>query len=99
MGLDIGLSLEEFSVRQHIEFIQCTFARADNWVLWQEKIIVDKPVSIYGQLSNLDLKAVMLGDYLPGPFKFPFLLILHVMRWIGSFFPRPVTLSQQDLES
>lgn len=100
-GQDIGLSLEDLSVRQHIEFIQCTFARADNWVLWQEKIIVDKPLSNLWAIIQLGFKGCfMLGEYLPGPFKLPFLLILHVLRWIGSFFPRPVTLSHmQDRES
>lgn len=93
-GRDVGLSLTQLSVRQHIDFIQCTFARADNWVLWQEKITEDKPLSNLWAIARLGFKGCfMLGEYLPGPFKLPFLGLLLLVRWLGSFLPRPVTLS------
>jgi cellulose synthase (UDP-forming) len=30
--------------QQHIDFVQCTFARADTWALWQDSFPEDKPM-------------------------------------------------------
>ena len=37
-GCKLGLELEPMAQAQHVEFIQCTFARADTWSLWQQRL-------------------------------------------------------------
>ncbi|STF64741.1 cellulose synthase catalytic subunit [Escherichia coli] len=33
MGNEVGLKLMPLTTQQHIDFVQCTFARADTWAL------------------------------------------------------------------
>ncbi|SUH34222.1 Cellulose biosynthesis protein catalytic subunit A [Salmonella enterica subsp. enterica] len=35
-GNEVGLQLDALTTKQHIDFVQCTFARADTWALWQD---------------------------------------------------------------
>ena len=35
-GSEVGLQLLPLTNQQHIDFVQCTFARADTWALWQD---------------------------------------------------------------
>ncbi|VDR24002.1 Cellulose synthase catalytic subunit [UDP-forming] [Raoultella terrigena] len=41
---EVGLQLLPLSNKQHIDFVQCTFARADTWALWQDSFPEDKPM-------------------------------------------------------
>lgn len=43
-GSEVGLQLLPLSNQQHIDFVQCTFARADTWALWQDSFPEDKPM-------------------------------------------------------
>ncbi len=36
MGNEVGLKLMPLTTQQQIHFVQCTFARADTWALWQD---------------------------------------------------------------
>ncbi len=38
------LQLLPLTNQQHIDFVQCTFARADTWALWQDSFPEDKPM-------------------------------------------------------
>ncbi|EPM5662336.1 UDP-forming cellulose synthase catalytic subunit [Vibrio alginolyticus] len=40
-----GLQLNELSHQQRIQYVQCTFARADTWAKWQQGYQSDKPLS------------------------------------------------------
>ncbi len=40
----MGLQLLPLTNQQHIDFVQCTFARADTWALWQDSFPEDKPM-------------------------------------------------------
>ncbi len=44
MGNEVGLKLMPLTTQQHIDFVQCTFARADTWALWQDSYPEDKPL-------------------------------------------------------
>ncbi len=44
MGNEVGLKLMPLYTQQHIDFVQCTFARADTWALWQDSYPEDKPL-------------------------------------------------------
>ncbi|WP_037028432.1 UDP-forming cellulose synthase catalytic subunit [Psychromonas aquimarina] len=41
----LGLQLAELTTAQHIAYVQCTFARADTWVRWQQNYHTDKPLA------------------------------------------------------
>ncbi|WP_120512539.1 UDP-forming cellulose synthase catalytic subunit [Photobacterium salinisoli] len=41
----LGLQLTELSTQQQIQYVQCTFARADIWAKWQQSYQSDKPMS------------------------------------------------------
>lgn len=43
-GERIGLKFETMTVQQSIDFVQCTFARADTWVIWGDGRKLDKPM-------------------------------------------------------
>ncbi|MGP8306561.1 UDP-forming cellulose synthase catalytic subunit [Vibrio sp. YIC-376] len=40
-----GLQLHQLSNSQQIQYVQCTFARADTWAKWQQSYQSDKPLS------------------------------------------------------
>ena len=40
----IGLQLMDLDVQQQIDYVQCTFARADTWAQWQSDYNVDRPL-------------------------------------------------------
>lgn len=86
-----GLKLHGASVQQHIDFIQCTFARADTWALWQNNF---PTVNIWESLT--DTMKMSWHTYLKLAKKTPhllgslLLLLGGLMKWLGSFFPRPI---------
>ncbi|MCE7565446.1 UDP-forming cellulose synthase catalytic subunit [Aliivibrio fischeri] len=44
-GKALGLQLEPLTKQQNIDYVQCTFARADIWSKWQKSYRSDKPLS------------------------------------------------------
>jgi cellulose synthase (UDP-forming) len=44
-GSHLGLQFAPMNTRQSIDFVQCTFARADSWVVWGDKRKSDKPLA------------------------------------------------------
>ncbi|MDO6708364.1 UDP-forming cellulose synthase catalytic subunit [Photobacterium sp. 1_MG-2023] len=42
---ELGLRLDPLSTQQRIDYVQCTFARADTWAKWQQSYQSDKPLS------------------------------------------------------
>lgn len=48
----LGLQLLELGTQQQIDYVQCTFARADIWAQWQSDFKRDKPLlSMYRVLQ------------------------------------------------
>lgn len=43
-GMRLGFKFDEMTLQQSIDFVQCTFARADSWVVWADKRKDDKPL-------------------------------------------------------
>ena len=51
-GNIVGLKLMELNIQQQIDYVQCTFARADTWAQWQSDYKRDKPLlSMYRVLQ------------------------------------------------
>jgi cellulose synthase (UDP-forming) len=49
----VGLKFEPMSTQSAIDLIQCTFARADNWVVWGDKRKPDKPLTSLKEIMFL----------------------------------------------
>jgi cellulose synthase (UDP-forming) len=43
-GKRLGLRFPEMNLEQSINFVQCTFARADSWAVWSDKRERDTPL-------------------------------------------------------
>jgi cellulose synthase (UDP-forming) len=57
-GIRLGLRFEEMSVQQSVDFIQCTFARADSWVIWGDKRKLDKPLTGLAEVLSLGVRGL-----------------------------------------
>lgn len=89
-GCKLGLELEPMDKAQHIAFIQCTFARADTWSLWQQRLGKDRPLH-----SLLDIVQLGWGAYWRLARSSPIgpicILLEKLARWLLSFVPRRVS--------
>jgi cellulose synthase (UDP-forming) len=43
-GERMGVKFSDMNVKQSIDFVQCTFSRADTWVVWSDGRKLDKPM-------------------------------------------------------
>ncbi|PKH23734.1 UDP-forming cellulose synthase catalytic subunit [Enterobacterales bacterium CwR94] len=88
-GRRVGIRLHELTKAQHIEFIQCTFARADTWALWQDSFPEDKPVQSLMDIVVLGFKGyVRLAEYGPPQFRQLFAAFTRLVGWLASFLPQ-----------
>ncbi|WP_043597981.1 UDP-forming cellulose synthase catalytic subunit [Aeromonas diversa] len=90
MGRKLGLALAPMTREQHIAFIQCTFARADTWSLWQERLGRDRPLHSLIDITRLGWSAYW--RLLRGSVLAPFCIASEKLtRWLLSFLPRRVS--------
>ncbi|MBV4414476.1 UDP-forming cellulose synthase catalytic subunit [Enterobacteriaceae bacterium YMB-R22] len=89
MGAEVGLQLEQMDTRQHIDFIQCTFARADTWALWRDSYPEDKPLESLLDILKLGFSGYRhLAEFAPMSVKFIFRSLTLLIDWFVSFIPR-----------
>lgn len=85
-GLRAGIRLHELTTQQHVEFIQCTFARADTWALWQDSFPEDKPIQSLVDIVVLGFKGYLrLAAYGPPRLRKMFIGLTSLMVWVTSF--------------
>lgn len=95
-GRRAGIRLHQLSTEQHIEFIQCTFARADTWALWQDGFPEDKPVQSLADIMVLGFKGYLrLAEYGPPQLRQLFTLLTGLLSWLASLLPKSVSARQQ----
>ncbi len=89
-GRRLGLELDPMDKGQHIAFIQCTFARADTWSLWQKRLGSDRPLHSFFQIVQLGWGAYwrLLRSTPLAPFC---VLSEKLVFWLLSFVPRRVS--------
>ncbi|MFC0140306.1 UDP-forming cellulose synthase catalytic subunit [Erwinia mallotivora] len=93
-GRRVGIRLHQLTTAQQVDFIQCTFARADTWALWQESFPEDRPMQSLADILLLGFKGYLrLAEYGPRPLPVLFAMLSRLVRWLASFFPRAVSLS------
>lgn len=69
-GNRIGLQFEPMTNQQSIDFVQCTFARADSWVVWGDRRKPDKPLESFKQVFLMGLSGFkVLGSLLVGSWR------------------------------
>lgn len=95
LGRYVGVRLDALDRQQHIDLVQCTFARADAWLAWQGRIQKDRPVESLQGVIKLGLHGyAQVARYLP----FPLNLILRwgagLASWMLSFVPRMPPVQQ-----
>lgn len=87
-GQYVGLQLQAMSKQQHIDFIQCTFARADTWALWQAQFKQDKPISSIWDIFKLGFKGYQILSEKSAPIvNIPFKGFIYSVNWLNSFVP------------
>lgn len=100
-GNKVGVRLVDLSTREHIDFIQCTFARADTWALWQDGFPEDRPIESLRDVLALGFRGyVRMADYAPPLVRGLLVGVTSLTAWVVSFIPRGVgrdpTLGQQE---
>ncbi|RLM26740.1 UDP-forming cellulose synthase catalytic subunit [Brenneria alni] len=90
-GNKIGLRMANLTTRQHIDFIQCTFARADTWALWQDSFPEDKPIESLRDVLALGFRGYLrMADYAPPIIRNIIIAFTTLIAWLTSLTPRYV---------
>ncbi|MCM0149979.1 UDP-forming cellulose synthase catalytic subunit [Photobacterium galatheae] len=85
----LGLQLDQLSTQQRIDYVQCTFARADTWSKWQQSYASDKPLSSMQAVLQVGLDGYRrLIRHGPKVLATVVQLVLSVIDVIGSLRPR-----------
>ncbi|KFC04497.1 cellulose synthase catalytic subunit [Trabulsiella guamensis ATCC 49490] len=88
-GSEVGLKLLPMTNQQHIDFVQCTFARADTWALWQDSFPEDKPLESLLDILKLGFRGYRhLAEFSPPSVKYIFRSLTSLVGWVVSFIPR-----------
>ncbi|MGK9175831.1 UDP-forming cellulose synthase catalytic subunit [Yokenella regensburgei] len=88
-GNEVGLQLMPLTTQQHVDFVQCTFARADTWALWQDSFPEDKPLESLLDILKLGFRGYRhLAEFAPASVKMIFRSLTVLVSWIVSFVPR-----------
>uniref|UniRef100_Q7WZC8 Cellulose synthase catalytic subunit [UDP-forming] n=1 Tax=Cronobacter sakazakii TaxID=28141 RepID=Q7WZC8_CROSK len=88
-GNEVGLQLMPLTKKQHIDFVQCTFARADTWALWQDSFPEDKPLESLLDILKLGFRGYRhLAEFAPSSVKLIFRSLTSLVSWVVSFIPR-----------
>ncbi|WP_330947028.1 UDP-forming cellulose synthase catalytic subunit [Thermomonas sp. LB-4] len=89
VGARLGLLLEFAGERQRVEFMQCTFARADAWLDWHAGY---RPMSLPRSLWRVMALGWQgyrrMGDFSPIDLDRPMHWSRRALRWLASFAPR-----------
>lgn len=89
LGESVGIYFENLSHQQQIDFVQCTFARADAWLTHNNDFSMDRPMQSLADVALLSLAGYQhLANYLPFPFSSIVKRCTQAVVWVLSFVPR-----------
>ena len=87
----IGLTLAEMSRDKQIEYVQCTFARADSWSSQENGNVEDKPLNSLKSVLAVGAKGyVHLFSHSPEIIKKKLKFVSKIPTFIGSYLPRSI---------
>lgn len=96
MGERLGLLLRFESEQQRVEFMQCTFARADAWLDWHAGYQpMSLPRSLWSVLALGWRGYRRMGDFAPIDLDRPAHWSRRALRWLASFAPQRISPSPQ----
>ncbi|WP_095055220.1 UDP-forming cellulose synthase catalytic subunit [Pseudomonas sp. Irchel s3b2] len=85
----VGISFTQLTEQQKIDFVQCTFARADAWLNWREDFAQDRPLHSFLDILKLGAKGYYrLYEYLPAWARVVIGPFLRLLALLGSYLPR-----------
>ncbi|MGF1792384.1 UDP-forming cellulose synthase catalytic subunit [Photobacterium profundum] len=85
----MGLQLEPLTTQQEVDYVQCTFARADTWTKWQQGYQSDKPLMSMKSVLKVGFNGYnSLLQHSPKPIALIVQSFLKVFDFVGSFRPR-----------
>ncbi|WP_312830579.1 UDP-forming cellulose synthase catalytic subunit [Pseudomonas rhodesiae] len=85
----VGISFNSLNAQQKIDFVQCTFARADAWLNWGDNFAPDRPLHSFVDILKLGGTGYYrLYEYLPAWVRRIAGPPLRLVRWLTSFLPR-----------
>ncbi|MGB3392549.1 MAG: UDP-forming cellulose synthase catalytic subunit, partial [Stenotrophomonas sp.] len=98
VGARLGLLLRFDNEQQRVDFVQCTFARADAWLDWHAGYRpMSLPRSLWSMLALGWRGFRRIGDFTPIDFERPAHWSRRAMRWLASFAPqRPLPYNPAD---
>lgn len=86
---NIGIHFYALSQQQQIDFVQCTFARADAWLTHNRDFTLDRPMQSFVDVLLLSLSGYQrLAQYLPFPLSWLMERLIQAVVWVLSFLPR-----------
>ncbi|ANU38551.1 UDP-forming cellulose synthase catalytic subunit [Vibrio scophthalmi] len=86
-----GLQLNALSHQQQIQYVQCTFARADTWAKWQQGYQSDKPLSSMHAVLHVGFNGYKrLLKHSPKLIRVCVTALIICIKFIWSFRPRYV---------
>lgn len=89
----IGLKLQEMSKEKQIEYVQCTFAKADSWSMSSAGYTQNKPLDSLKSVLLVGVKGYYrLFDLSPEIIKKQFKYLSRIGLFIESYLPRSVQL-------
>ena len=89
VGSSLGVRFEALSRQQHIDLVQCTFARADSWLVSQTAPTPDIPMKSLRDIVSTSFRGYrQMARHLP----FPLSIFLHAatfsLAWLVSLLPK-----------
>ncbi len=94
----VGLRLCDQTPSNMIHYVQCTFARADNWVRWQSNMSVDKPMSSMAAVMSISVQGYRrLLRSAPKPLPQLLNAIKALVAMLRSLRPQPITVRVEEL--
>lgn len=89
LGRNIGIQFDSLSQQDHIDLIQCTFARADSWLAWSDRFRLDRPLRSLRDVVVLGFSGYQrLAAHAPFPFNVMLRESTNALSWLMSFVPR-----------
>ena len=90
----VGLRLAELTTEELVNFVQCTFARADNWVQWQQSYEEDQPGVSFVQVFAAGMRGFRrLMELGPMPLPQIMAILASLSRSMLSLKPQRIALA------
>ena len=89
LGKNLGIRFESLTKQQHIDLVQCTFARADSWIWSQDNFAPDEPMkSLRGIISTSFRGYRQMARHLPFPLNIVLKALVGALAWVVSLLPK-----------